>query len=77
MLKKHLYWIYAAIWSIAALLGWFVAVPSWISPVTFGWLNAAAVALAATLAATIHSGHPTRSVAHLIYDTEHETGSAR
>lgn len=56
---------------------WLTTVPSWLSVTTFWWLNAAAMALAAVLVTTLRSAGPTRSVAHVLYDTEHEVTPGR
>jgi hypothetical protein len=56
---------------------WLAAVPSWISLSTFFWLNAAAMAIAAVFVAAVRSASPTRSIAHVIYDTEQATRSRR
>jgi hypothetical protein len=44
---------------------------------TFCWVNAAALAIGATVAASVRAAGPTRSIAHVLYDTEQQAGSRR
>jgi hypothetical protein len=73
----HRRWIFAAIWMIVAVATWAATVPGWLSLTTFFWLNAAGFGLAAVVVAMIRSAAPTRSVAHVLYDTEHQPTSSR
>ena len=56
---------------------WVAAVPSWVSLSSFFWLNATAIAIAAVFVAAVRSAGPTRSIAHVLYDTEQAAGSRR
>jgi hypothetical protein len=67
----------AAIWMTVAVAIWLTTVPSWLSVTTFWWLNAAAMGLAGILVTTWRSAGPTRSVAHVLYDTEHQVTPGR
>ena len=66
-----------AAWIFVAVVLWVAAVPGWISASTFCWLNLAAVALTTTFVTAVRSGGPTRSIAHILYDTDQQGGPRR
>lgn len=66
-----------AAWMTIVVILWLAAVPSWVSPSTFFWLNAATMAIAAVFVTAVRSAGPTRSIAHVLYDTEHATSPRR
>jgi hypothetical protein len=71
MPKNSHYAILAMIWLSIAILAWLVAVPQWISPVNLVWLSGFALVFCAILLAVQRAGQPSRSVAAILYDTEH------
>jgi hypothetical protein len=70
-------WAVAAAWVAAAIATLVVAVPSHMSLATFGWANAAVVAVIAIVGASLRAGGPTRSIAHVLYDTEQQRERVR
>jgi hypothetical protein len=66
----------AATWAIASIAIW-LAASSWMSVSTYVWTNGLAVALGLVVMKTLWSGRPTRSIAHVIYDAESRTSTAR
>ena len=66
-----------AAWIFVAVVLWVAAVPGWISASTFCWLNLAALALTTTFVTAVRSAGPTRSIAHILYDTEQQAGPRR
>lgn len=59
--------------SIAAgLFVWQMFVPERMTVGTFGWLIALLVLVVGIAAASIVGARPTRSIAHVLYDTEHQ-----
>jgi len=68
--QKH--WVGLTIWSVVSLSLWFALVPGWISGAAFGWIIAMALALFATSITVVQAGRQSRSVAHVLYDVEHQ-----
>lgn len=64
-------------WVASAIAVFFLAVPSGMSVSTFIWVNAAAVAVGTIVAASVRAAGPTRSIAHVLYDTEQQAGPRR
>jgi hypothetical protein len=64
-------------WIFVAVVLWVAAVPARISASTFCWLNLAALALGTTFVTAVRSAGPTRSIAHILYDTEQQASSRR
>ena len=60
-----------------ALALWVAAVPAWVSMGTSFWVAAVAVGAAAILVAKVKAAGPTRSIAHVLYDTEQQPESER
>ncbi len=59
--------------SIAAgLFVWQTFVPERMSIGTFGWLTALLVLVVGIAAASVVGARPTRSIAHVLYDTENQ-----
>ena len=76
MLNTHS-WTFAATWITLATAIWLTAVPSWISVTNFWWLNAGFAVFGIVLAKTLRSAGPTRSIAHVLFDTEQQAGPRR
>ena len=55
----------------------YVAVPAWISLTNLIWLNVFAAGCGAILVAVERSSKPDRSMAGILYDTEHPTRGRR
>jgi hypothetical protein len=77
MVNTHIPRVFAATWITLAIAIWLVAVPSWMSLTNFVWLNAAVAVIGIILAKTLRSAGPTRSIAHVLFDTEQQTGRGR
>jgi hypothetical protein len=60
------------IYLAAALVGWAVLVPGWMSGATFGAIMAVGFGLGVVSLMTLNAGRSTQSVAHVLYDTETE-----
>jgi hypothetical protein len=73
MLNTHRQWFFVPTWIIVAIAIWFVAVPSLISVPAFFWLNATAAGIGILLVTIVRAGGATRSIAHVLYDTENQT----
>ena len=76
MVTTRMFSIVAA-WITVAVVLWVAAVPSRISVSTFCWLNGAVLALAAAFVSAVQSAGPARSIAHILYDTDHQARSRR
>jgi hypothetical protein len=72
MATKRLYSLALTIYLAAALVGWVVLVPGWMSGATFGAIVAIGFGLGVVSLMTLNAGRSTQSVAHVIYDTETE-----
>jgi hypothetical protein len=70
MSTNRLYSLALTIYLAAALVGWAVLVPGWMSGATFGAIVAVGFGLGAVSLMTLNAGRSTRSVAHVIYETE-------
>ncbi len=66
----RLYSLALTIYLAAALVGWVFLVRGWMSGATFGALVAVGFGLGAVSLMTLNAGRSTRSVAHVIYETE-------
>jgi len=75
--KNFPYGTVGLIWLPIAVLAWFVGVPGWISLANLSWLNVLALGLCAALLAVQRAGLPSRSIARILYDTEHPGRSGR
>lgn len=64
-------WTIGLIWFILATIGWFVLVPGVISAMAFAWLNGVVVLGLAALF-IMRNSKPTRSMAGILYDAEHD-----
>ena len=71
MLMHLINWTIGLIWVVLATIGWFTLVPGVVSAMVFAWLNGAVVLGLAGLFIT-RSSRPTRSMAGILYDAEHE-----
>jgi hypothetical protein len=71
---NRLYSLALTIYLVAALVGWAVLVPGWMSGATFGAIVAVGFGLGAVSVMTLNAGRSTRSVAHVIYETETAPG---
>ena len=60
-----------ALWIALAVIGWFVLVPAVISAMTFAWLNGV-IALGFAALFIKRRSQPVRSMAGILYDTEHQ-----
>ncbi len=69
---NRLYSLALTIYLAAALVGWAVLVPGWMSGATFGAIVAVGFGLGGVSLMTLTAGRSTQSVAHLLYDTETE-----
>jgi uncharacterized membrane protein len=58
------------IYLVASLVGWTLLVPGWMSGATFGAIVAVGFGLGAVSVMTLNAGRSTRSVAHVLYETE-------
>jgi hypothetical protein len=74
MIKKRMYSQLFAIWAAGTLGVWATLVPESIALSTLVWIHAAGLGLLAVIAKTLVGGRPTRSVAHVLYETEQRTG---
>jgi uncharacterized membrane protein len=70
MAANRLYSLALTIYLAAALVGWAVLVPGWMSGATLGLIVALGLALGVVSLMTLRAGRPTRSVAHVLYETE-------
>jgi hypothetical protein len=61
----------AGTWLVVAAIVWFTLVPAVLSPAVFAGVNAAALVLVAAAAWIALDTAPARSLAGLLYDTEH------
>jgi hypothetical protein len=77
MFITHKSFLVSAAFLTGALALWVAAVPTWVSVGTSFWLAAGAVGAAAVLVAKVRAAGPTRSIAHVLYDTENQPGSER
>jgi hypothetical protein len=68
--KTRLYSLALTIYLAVALVGWALLVPGWMSGATFGALVAVGFGLGAVSLMTLNAGRSTRSVAHVLYETE-------
>lgn len=59
------------LWFVIALVLWAVAVPATLSLSTLMWATAMVVGVIATALAVQRSGEQTRSIAGILYDTDH------
>lgn len=62
---------------IASVAVWLVAASSGMSVEAFLWASAVVMALGAVVVKTVRSGAPTRSIAHVLYDTEQHAERSR
>lgn len=69
---NHYPWVISAAWIAVAIATLLVAVPSRMSVETFCWANAAIFSVAAIVCASLRAARPTRSIAHVLYDTEQQ-----
>jgi hypothetical protein len=69
---NRLYWLALTIYLAAALVGWTVLVPGWMSGATFGAVVAVGFGLGVVSLMTLNAARSTQSVAHVLYDTETE-----
>jgi hypothetical protein len=76
MLARRTYWLCLGIlMAVAFVLAGFG--PGWMSGSTFGWIGAVVIAVLAVSLLTIRAAQPTRSVAHVLYDAEHQKDPRR
>jgi len=71
------HWIVGTAWVAAVIATLLLAVPSRMSVATFLWVNAAILSVAGIVVASLRAAGPTRSIAHVLYDTEHQGGDRR
>lgn len=71
------FWIVGTAWIAAVIVTLCVAVPSRMSVASLLWLNAAILSVAGILLASLRAAGPTRSIAHVLYDTEQQRGQGR
>jgi hypothetical protein len=69
---NRLYSLALTIYLAAALVGWAVLVPGWMSGATFGAIVAIGFGLGVVSLMTLNAGRSTQSLAHVLYDTETE-----
>jgi hypothetical protein len=69
---NRLYSLGLTIYLAAALVGWAVLVPGWMSGATLGSIVAVGFALGVVSLMTLRAGRSTRSVAHVLYEAETE-----
>jgi ABC-type spermidine/putrescine transport system permease subunit I len=67
---NRLYSLALTIYLAAALVGWAVLVPGWMSGATLGSIVVVGFAVGAVSLMTLRAGRSTRSVAHVLYETE-------
>jgi hypothetical protein len=72
MRANRLYSLALIIYLAAALVAWAVLVPGWMSGATLGAIVAVGFGLGAVSLMTLNAGRSTRSVAHVLYETEIE-----
>jgi hypothetical protein len=71
MSRNLTYGAAALVWLSITLVVWAVAVPQWLSLAGLAWLNTFVFALFTVLLAVQRTGRPSRSIAGILYDTEH------
>lgn len=64
-------YLVGGVWLVLALVGWIAAVPTVLSTSTFLWANVATLSVVIALPALLRAGQPSRSMAAILYDTEH------
>lgn len=77
MLTRRTYWWYLGILAALAFVAWAGLVPGRMSGSTFVWISAVVIALLAVSLMAMRAGGPTRSVAHVLHDAEHQKGASR
>lgn len=76
MLTRRTYWW--CLWiAVALVLAAWAGFVGWISGPTLGWVTALVILLVGVSLLTMKAGQPTRSVAHVLYDTEQQKGAGR
>jgi hypothetical protein len=70
--RTRLYSLALTIYLAATFVGWALLVPGWMSGATFGAIVAVGLGLGAVSLMTLNAGRSTRSVAHVLYETETE-----
>jgi hypothetical protein len=73
--RKNGYWILGAAWLATAIATLLTAVPSVMSVATFCWVLAALGSVGTIVVASMRAAGPTRSIAHVLYDTEQQRGA--
>jgi hypothetical protein len=71
MRTSSIVYLLAGTWLVIAAIVWFALVPVVLSPAVFAGINVAALVLVAVAAWIALDTAPTRSLAGLLYDTEH------
>ena len=62
---------------IAPVAVWLITASSGMSVETFCWASTMVMALGTVVVKTVQSGAPTRSIVHVLYDTEQQAGRIR
>jgi hypothetical protein len=75
VLKTSALLVFAGLFVAAELAVWLAFVPTPLSAATFSWLSALACMTVLAAAVTMVRARSTRSVAHVLYDTEHSSDS--
>jgi hypothetical protein len=63
--------VIVAVWIVVAALTRSTLVPAAMSDATFGWGNILAGSVLAVVVLTAANARPVRSIAHVLYETEH------
>jgi len=77
MLTWHTYYWSLAIWAAVTVVAWAAFVPDRMSGATLGWMSAAVIALCVVAVSVVRAGRSPRSIAQLLYDTEHPAAGHR
>jgi hypothetical protein len=77
MRKYLMVGILGVLWIALASATWFVLVPVGISPMAFGWLNGGVLIFALVIGWIVRDASPGRSLAGILYDTEHPGKAVR
>lgn len=68
--RSWLMWV--GLWVFMSAAVWGIIVPRWIDGGDLALMSAWGFALCAVFVLTVRAARPTRSIAHVLYDVEHE-----
>lgn len=77
MLTRRTLWLCLGISVGVVFFVWAGFGSPWISGPTFGWMSAVVIGLFAVTLMAMRAGRPTRSVAHVLHEAEHQKEPGR